>query len=280
MKRDNLLGYSFLGAAILFALIAGIPRIASILHYTFPAIGSSNEAGVSEGPSQNPGQPQKPGNHAAAPPPSAPALSQDDQNRLQDCLHTVEGQLLFQPQASMVQGKTYPLFARITRNPNVNIAKGLDTSNLRVETATASCNVSMQLKSEEPDAFLIDPPDATNQFVQASDYAQWNWSVTPKNFGNFHLLLSVTPKLWMPEMKQWLNVEHAEPPREIVVKVAYGYEGWYLLRTYWEIWAGLTAGLVALVGWIIKVIRDRRAAAAATAAAAAAAKPKGFGAKP
>ena len=98
----------------------------------------------------------------------------------------MDGQLLFDPSKTMRQGQTYTVFARLARNPGVNISEGLEGTQFTVVKERVSCQVSMSLDSEEPDAFRIEesPPDRKDeQLLEPDKFSEWDWSVTPKKHG-------------------------------------------------------------------------------------------------
>lgn len=174
-----------------------------------------------------------------------------------DCQKLVDGQLLFEPSRIMRQGSSYGLFARLTRNPGVDITSGLNGAQFVIVREMVSCKVSMSLDSEEPSAFLIEkmPSDRKDEQVLEPDkYSQWDWRVTPRKTGPLHLLLFVTPTLYVEGIGEELK-QFKQPPRVITVTPDYWYETHTFLKDNWAIISGLlTAILIPLFLWFRKGI--------------------------
>jgi hypothetical protein len=177
----------------------------------------------------------------------------------QDCQKLVDGQLLFEPSQTMHEGQSYLVFARLSRNPGVNITEGLQGSRFVIVKETVSCTVSMTLDAEEPEAFKIEKVPASRkdeQVLQANRYSQWDWRVTPTKQGQLHLLLFVTPILYVDGMGEQLK-QFKQPPRVITVTPDYWYETRTFLKANWAIISGLlTAILIPLFLWFRKGIID------------------------
>lgn len=226
-EGQDLVEYAAIVAIIALGAIAAMSSLSSDINSSFSSISQLISASDLNQPKPKPN------------------LSPQEEIHMEDCVHLVEGQLLFQPETSMKEGVTYQVFARMTRNPNVNIAKGLNASDIRIETTKASCNVSMYLKSGEPDAFDIDPKaDAPIQhLIEANGYTQWDWTVTPTKSGQHHLLLYVTPLLWVQGINQWGNEGFPQAPRLISVKIDYWYASKNVILKYSAIWLVLLTAL-------------------------------------
>lgn len=154
-----------------------------------------------------------------------------------DCEKLIDGQLLFEPSRTMRQGQPYPVFARLSRNPGVNITEGLDGPQFVIVKARVSCNVSMSLASEELDGFQIDkqpPGRKDDQILEPDSYSEWDWRVTPKNHGTLHLLLYVTPSLYVDGIGEKLK-EFKQPPRVITVGPDYLYESGAFVKENWAV---------------------------------------------
>jgi hypothetical protein len=191
----------------------------------------------------------------------------------QDCQHLVEGQLVFTPETTMRQGKDYSVSARLSRGNDANITSGLDKGTVVVENAKVSCMVSMALDSEEADAFKVENVPAgraAEQILRPSTFAQWDWHVTPLKSGVLHLLLYVTPMLYVDGVGRGLQ-QFPQTPRVITVSPDYSYIIWNSIRTNWAIWGTiLTVIVVPLLLWLVgnlKARLDRQSAR----------KPAGFG---
>jgi hypothetical protein len=176
-----------------------------------------------------------------------------------DCERLVDGQLVFEPAKIMRQGKPYPVFTRLSRNPGVKITAGLDGTDFVIVKETVSCRVSVSLASEEKDAFTIEkqPPDRKDeQFLESDKFSQWDWLVTPRKHGTLHLLLYVTPMLYVDGIGEG-EKEFKQAPRVITVTSDYVYESGVFLRSNWGIVGGLlTAVVIPLFLWFRREITD------------------------
>lgn len=169
-----------------------------------------------------------------------------------DCERLVSGQLLFQPSRTMRQGQTYRVFARLARTPGVNIAEGLAGYDFAIVTEKVSCKVSVNLDSEEPAAFIIEKiPDGRKdeQILEPNSFSQWDWRVTPKKNGTLHLLLFVTPMLYVDGIGEELK-QFSQPPKVITVSPDYWYASKAFVKDDWTILSGLlTAVAIPLFLW-------------------------------
>jgi hypothetical protein len=164
----------------------------------------------------------------------------------QDCQKLVEGQLLFEPSKTMQQGKPYPVFARLTRSAGVDITAGLQGSEFVIVKERVSCKVSMSLDSQEPGGFVIDkvPADRPNaQLLEPDTFTQWDWRVTPRKHGSLHLLLYVTPMLYVDGIGEGLK-EFPQSPRIITVTPDYVYESTLFVKENWTIISGLLGAVI------------------------------------
>jgi hypothetical protein len=176
-----------------------------------------------------------------------------------DCQKLVDGELLFEPSKSMRQGQSYSVFARLSRSPGINITEGLDGSGFVIVRERVSCKVSMSLDSEEPKAFIIEkvPADRKDeQFLEPNKFSQWDWRVTPQKHGTLHLLLYVTPLLYVEDIGEALK-QFRQPPRIITVTPDYLYGFGVFLKDNWVIISGLlTAIIIPLLLWFRTQIID------------------------
>jgi hypothetical protein len=176
-----------------------------------------------------------------------------------DCQKLVDGQLVFEPSRTMRQGTAYPVFARLSRGSGVNITEGLDGLHIVIAKERVSCKVSMSLDSEEPSAFFIDTVPAgrrDDQFLEPDKFSQWDWRVTPRKHGPLHLLLYVTPMLYVDGIGEQLK-QFKQPPRVITVTPDYLYEFGEFLWAKWPLLSVLlTAVLIPLFLWFRKGIVD------------------------
>lgn len=176
-----------------------------------------------------------------------------------DCEKLVDGQLLFEPSKAMRQGKPYPVFARLSRNPKVDLSEGLKGSTFVIVTERVSCKVSMSLDSEEPSAFVVDKQPAgrrDDQVLEQDSFSQWDWRVTPRKHGMLHLLLYVTPMLYVDGIGEQLK-EFKQPPRIITVSPDYWYEFTAFVGEHWAIISVLLTGvLIPLLLWSRKGIME------------------------
>jgi hypothetical protein len=187
------------------------------------------------------------------------ARSVDPEIAKKDCQQLIDGVLLFKPSTTMRQGHPYLVFARLSRNSGVNITEGLDDSQFVIVKQTVSCKVSMSLDSEEPSAFTIEkmPLDRKDdQVLEPNKFSQWDWRVTPKKHGPLHLLLYVTPMLYVDGVGEGLK-QFKQPPRIITVMPDYWYESGAFLKGNWPILSGLlTAVFIPLFLWFRTGIID------------------------
>jgi hypothetical protein len=191
--------------------------------------------------------------------PSRPASPTVPEIVKKDCQRLVDGQLLFDPSQMMRQGQPQLVFARLSRNPGVNIAEGLEGGQFVIVKESVSCKVSMRLDSEEPGGFAIEklPSDREDeQFLEPNKFSQWDWRVTPRKHGTLHLLLYVTPLLYVEGVGEALK-EFRQPPRVITVTPDYWYESGAFLKENWVIISGLlTAIVIPLLLWFRAQIID------------------------
>lgn len=177
-----------------------------------------------------------------------------------DCQRLVEGQLLFEPAPTMRQGQAYSVYARLIRNPGVNIRQGLDGSQFVIEKAQVSCRIGMNLDSNESDAFLIEElPKGRkdDQLLEPDKFSQWDWRVTPKKHGTLHLLLYVTPLLYVDGISDPLPKRVGQPPRIITVTPDYWYGFTAYVAENWAVISGLlTLIVIPLFLWSRTAIMD------------------------
>jgi hypothetical protein len=164
----------------------------------------------------------------------------------EDCQRLVAGKLVFAPSATMRQGQSQVVFARLSRGADTKILGGLDGSKVVIENAQVSCLVSMKLDSQEEGAFKIVkiPAGRTDEQILLPDkYSQWDWRVTPLKSGVLHLLLYVTPMLYVNGVGKGLK-QFPQEPRIITVSPDRVYAVWGLLVAHWAIWSVLLTVIV------------------------------------
>ena len=187
------------------------------------------------------------------PEPDVPEIVKKDLSKARRWLAT------FRTLQDDASGSGVPCFARLTRNPGVNITEGLEGSKFVVVAERVSCKVAMSLDSEEPDAFKIEKlPERRKdeQLLEADKFSQWDWRVTPKNHGSLHLLLYVTPMLYVDGIGEGLK-EFKQPPRVITVTPDYWYAIRQFLKDNWTIISGvLSLIVIPLIVWFRKEILD------------------------
>ncbi len=183
----------------------------------------------------------------------------------QDCERLVQGQLVFEPSATMQQGKPSLVFARLSRGNDTNILTGLPGGAVKIENAQVSCLVQMKLDSQEDRAFQIDNVPAgrkDEQFLLANQFTEWDWRVTPLKYGTLHLLLYVTPMLHIDGVGNELK-GYPQPPRVITVSPDYIYAVRSSIVANWAIYSGLlTAIILPSLYWLaqrFKRWREERA---------------------
>lgn len=178
-----------------------------------------------------------------------------------DCQHLVEGELVFAPLATMRQGKPYIVSARLSRGNVTNITSGLDKGTIIIETTQVSCMVSMALDSQESRGFRIENvPEGRKdeQILLPNTFSQWDWRATPLKHGTLHLLLYVTPTIYVDGVGQGL-LQFPQSPRLITVLPDYVFEIESFAVANWAIWATLiTVIFVPLFLWLIRKFKSVR----------------------
>jgi hypothetical protein len=111
----------------------------------------------------------------------------------------------------------------------------------------------MQLAPEEPAAFTIQEVPTgrrTDQFLEPDKFSQWDWRVTPEKHGTLHLLLYVTPMLYVEGINEPLPKNFGTPPKVITVTPDYLYELKTFVKENWMIISVLlTAVFIPLFLW-------------------------------
>lgn len=162
----------------------------------------------------------------------------------------------------MRQGQSAVVSARLSRGIDVNITKNLD-GNLVIESTQVSCLVSLVLSSEEEGAFTIaNIPEGRKdeQVLRADHFAQWDWRITPQKSGVLHLLLYVTPMLYIDGVGQGVD-QIPQPPRVITVSPDYAYAIRKWCSTNWVIIVFLLSAIfIPLTVWLYGKFTDARKA--------------------
>jgi len=164
----------------------------------------------------------------------------------QDCQRLVEGQLVFAPSATMRQGKPSVVSARLSRGSDTKILSGLEGNSFVIENTQVSCLVTLKLDSQEDHAFKIDNVPAgrkDEQILLPNKFTQWDWRVTPLKSGVLHLLLYVTPILYVDGVGQGLKA-FPQQPRVITVSPDRVYAVWTILVAHWAIWSVLLTAII------------------------------------
>lgn len=161
----------------------------------------------------------------------------------------------------MRQGEAKRVMARLSRGADTKITEGLDTGSFVIENTKVSCMVSMRLESQEHDAFKIEDtlqPGGTPKLLLRDSHVDWNWFVTPRKSGTLHLLLYVSPMLYVEGVGQALT-EIPQKPRLITVSPDYWYTAWQTIVDNWPIWSVLlTAVAIPLFLWFIGKLPRKR----------------------
>ena len=191
------------------------------------------------------------------PPRNRQKLSHLPEVAKRDCQHLVDGELAFNPTATMTQGEPYILQAQLSLGRDLRAAKWLNSSTLVVESTQLSCKVSVVLDSQEDGAFKIDKlptgrEDA--QMVLRGSLTQWDWRVTPQDHGVLHLLLYVTPVLYTNNYIGLGLKEVHQSPRVITVDANYAYAIRSSMLEHWAVWATLSTGIIMpfLLWWLTR----------------------------
>jgi hypothetical protein len=179
----------------------------------------------------------------------------------QDCQRLVEGQLVFAPGPIMRQGKPDVVSARLTRGTDTQITSGFDGKTITIENTQVSCMVSMALDSQETSAFKIENIPSgrkDEQILLANTYTQWDWRVTPLKSGTLHLLLYVTPMLYVDGVGQGLK-QFPQPARVITVSPDYLFTVENFVFGNWTVWGTLlTVIIVPFFLWVRGRLKERR----------------------
>jgi hypothetical protein len=178
-----------------------------------------------------------------------------------DCQKLVAGQLVFVPATTMRQGNGYMVSARLSRGADALITRGLDGKGIVIEKTLVSCMVSMNLDSQEQDAFKIENMPAgrkDEQILLANTFSQWDWRVTPLKSGTLHLLLYVTPMIYVNNVGE--SVKHfPQPARVITVSPDYVFAVKSFVLSNWAVWGSiLTAIIIPAFVWMLRKINKRR----------------------
>lgn len=117
----------------------------------------------------------------------------------------------------------------------------------------------MSLDSEESGAFAVEDMPLgrkADQVLEPDNFSQWDWRVTPKKHGTLHLLLYVTPMLFVDGIGEGLK-QFKQPARIITVTADYWYASCAFLNANWAIIGGLlTAVFIPLFLWFRTRIVD------------------------
>src|ERR1019366_7681272 len=110
-----------------------------------------------------------------------------------------------------------------------------------------------RLDAEEPGAFLVEKVPAgrkDDQLLEPDTFSEWSWNVTPRKHGPLHLLLYVTPMLYVDGIGEETK-QFRQPPRVITVVPDYIYESGAFLKENWPILSGLlTVVFTPLFLWL------------------------------
>jgi hypothetical protein len=250
LRKTRKLTYSLVGCAGLIAL--GFVLLVPVLYTEALPKGVLSTLLIAPPPPPPPPPPphhRKPPKHDTVPSPEIPK---------EDCQHLVEGELLFEPFQKMSQGTPYLVSARISRAPGANITEGIVGGHFVIENAQVTCRVSMTLDSEESEGFRIEkfPTDRTDdQFLEGNGFSQWDWRVTPLKHGRLHLLLYVTPVLYVDEVGTLLK-RYPQPARVITVTPDYLYEFGSFISAHWSAieWSA-GALLIPLLIWLVALLK-------------------------
>jgi hypothetical protein len=93
------------------------------------------------------------------------------------------------------------------------------------------------------------------QALLLNKFTQWDWRVTPRLHGQLHLLLYVTPMIYIEGVGQSL-IEFPQPPRVITVEPDYVYELQTSVVEHWAIYSTtLTAIAIPLLLWTVRKVK-------------------------
>ncbi len=130
--------------------------------------------------------------------------------------HLSIGKILFNPPEEMIEHIKERVEVRISQNLVEDLAQGLKGRGIpHIETINISSVMTADLSG---DTFKIKSLSKTEQPVFPSEYAQWEWDVTPQKAGQRILQLSISASIYLDrfgEKKKSLPVME----KEIFVKV-------------------------------------------------------------
>ena len=189
-------------------------------------------------------------------PTPTPTLAELAANELRQL---TEGRIAFNPPTTMQQGQEERIEARISSEDiGAKLTEGLKGRGLPdVQNVKVGSLMKVLLYSEESE-FQITKLSSEEQVVSGRPFAQWDWTVTPLDYGEHSLHLMATAKVVIERLGE-KSVDVPVIDRKINVKVSPAYIVKRMVRTpsTWQIVFGSGTGIV-VISAIFAAIRKRR----------------------
>lgn len=154
------------------------------------------------------------------------------------------GKVVFNPPDTMKLGVKERIETRISRDVNADLKISLRGRGIpQIEELKISELMKVRLSGSD---FDIIPLNEEEQIIEATEFTEWAWDVTPKKSGKKILHLHITLRIRLPFGEE--RKDHPVLEREIVVRVNPVYSVKSFIFTYWK-WI-VTALILPLIGWV------------------------------
>lgn len=168
-----------------------------------------------------------------------------------------EGRIVFNPPTTMQQGKAERIEARITsQDIGTKLTEGLKGRGVpKVENVKVGSFMKVLLYAKQ-DEFHITKLSSDEQVVLGQPYAQWDWMVTPLDYGEHSLHLRATASVVIDRYGE-KSVDVPVIDRTINVQISPGYIVKVIIRNAatWQILLGGGVGVLILTGVFAAVRR-------------------------
>lgn len=164
-----------------------------------------------------------------------------------------QGSLAFDVPPEMEQGKPERIEVRISGSPVDSIEKQLK-DNLRdtteVDRIAVAPYMTVVLNPNEENTFFVKPLTQDKQYLNTSGFTTWAWEVTPLDYGNHDLILSVGTRLKLPgreEETQFVPLYE----KKVDVKIDRVYQSERFISEHWEklTWIAATIA-IPIIGYL------------------------------
>lgn len=165
-----------------------------------------------------------------------------------------QGQILFNPAKQMKVGVTEIVEARIAKEINEHIAKGLQGRGVpQVEQIKVGTFMKVHLGGDEFEIKLRS--NSEEQLIANEGFTTWEWDVTPHKGGPHTLLLTVTVRLKLPNGKEETqDYPVFRRPIDVVVDPVFSIKDFIV--KYWQ-WVIGTL-IIPFIGWIAMKKKDSK----------------------